>query len=159
MEVEETIEDEDEGYRTSPGADTSPVSNASPPPPSKVLAAKKTTVQPSPQQAARPQTRNGMRRVATNGEGGPEESNNLMWLLDFKLDFFNEGQDGIHGQMMPHPNMNMLRAGKIVHCTMFENHKNVVFNIASEASYVFLLSGQKLSENAKNPQFGEFLKT
>ena len=116
MEVEETIEDEDEGYRTSPGADTSPVSNASPPPPSKVLAAKKTTVQPSPQQAARPQTRNGMRRVATNGEGGPEESNNLMWLLDFKLDFFNEGQDGIHGQMMPHPNMNMLRAGKIIHC-------------------------------------------
>ena len=117
MEVEETIEDEDEGYRTSPGADTSPVSNASPPPPSKVLAAKKTTVQPPPQQATRPQTRNGMRRVATNGEGGPEESNNLMWLLDFKLDFFNEGQDGIHGQMMPHPNMNMLRAGKIIHCT------------------------------------------
>ena len=22
-----------------------------------------------------------------------EESNNLMWLLDFKLDFFNEGQE------------------------------------------------------------------
>ena len=124
VEVEETIEDEDEGYRTSPGADTSPASNASPPP-SKVLTAKKTIVQPQQQQtttqAPRPQTRNGMRRVATNGEGGPEESNNLMWLLDFKLDFFNEGQDGIHGQMMPHPNMNMLRAGKIIHCEHFEH--------------------------------------
>ena len=30
-----------------------------------------------------------------NRDGIPtsEESNNLMWLLDFKLDFFNEGQE------------------------------------------------------------------
>ena len=34
----------------------------------------------------------------------------------------------------------------------------VSFNIASEASYVYILSGQKLVKNAKNAQFGEFLK-
>ena len=32
-------------------------------------------------------------------------------------------------------------------------------NIVSEASYVYILSGQKLIKNAKNGQFGEFLKT
>ena len=96
VEVEETIEDDDEGYRTSPGSDTSPASTSSPPP-SKV--AKKSSLVPQQSQQSttqpqqqRPQTRNGMRR----GEGGPEESNNLMWLLDFKLDFFNEGQEGHH---------------------------------------------------------------
>ena len=34
----------------------------------------------------------------------------------------------------------------------------VSFNIASEASYVYILSGQKFIKNAKNAQFGEFLK-
>ena len=34
--------------------------------------------------------------------------------------------------------------------------EKVSFNIASEASYVYILRGQKLIENAKN---GEFLKT
>ena len=34
----------------------------------------------------------------------------------------------------------------------------VSFNIASEASYVYILSGQKLIKIAKNSQFGEFLK-
>ena len=33
---------------------------------------------------------------------------------------------------------------------MFENHKKVSFNIASEASYVYILSGQKFTKNAKN---------
>ena len=28
---------------------------------------------------------------------------------------------------------------------MFENHKKVSFNIASEASYVYILSGQKFT--------------
>ena len=37
--------------------------------------------------------------------------------------------------------------------------QNVLFNIASEASYVYILSGQKFIKNAKNAQFGEFLKT
>ena len=37
--------------------------------------------------------------------------------------------------------------------------EKVSFNIASEASYVYILSGQKLIKNAKNGQFGEFLKT
>ena len=36
--------------------------------------------------------------------------------------------------------------------------EKVAFNIASEASYVYILSGQKLIKNAKNSQFGEFLK-
>ena len=37
---------------------------------------------------------------------------------------------------------------------MFENHsKKVVFSIASEASYVYILSGQKLIKNAKNETF------
>ena len=34
--------------------------------------------------------------------------------------------------------------------------EKVSFNIASEASYVYILRGQKFIENAKN---GEFLKT
>ena len=33
---------------------------------------------------------------------------------------------------------------------MFENHRKVSFNIASEASYIYILSGQKLNKNAKN---------
>ena len=37
--------------------------------------------------------------------------------------------------------------------------EKVSFNIASEASYVYILSGQKLIKNAKNVHFGEFLKT
>ena len=32
-------------------------------------------------------------------------------------------------------------------------------NIASEAIYVYILSGQKFLKNAKNGQFDEFLKT
>ena len=35
----------------------------------------------------------------------------------------------------------------------------VPLNIASEASYVYILRGQKFTKNAKNGQFGEFLKT
>ena len=37
--------------------------------------------------------------------------------------------------------------------------EKVSFNIASEASYVYILSGQKLIRNAKNGQLGEFVKT
>ena len=36
--------------------------------------------------------------------------------------------------------------------------KKVAFNIASEANYVYILSGQKLIKNAKNGRFGKFLK-
>ena len=36
--------------------------------------------------------------------------------------------------------------------------EKVAFNIASEASYVYILSGQKLIKNAKNSQFGDFCK-
>ena len=32
--------------------------------------------------------------------------------------------------------------------------EKVAFNIASEASYVYILSGQKFIKNAKNNQFG-----
>ena len=38
-------------------------------------------------------------------------------------------------------------------CTVFENHRKVSFNIASEASYVYILRGQKLIKNAKNGPF------
>ena len=34
--------------------------------------------------------------------------------------------------------------------TVFENHRKVSFNIASEASYVYILNWQKLIKNAKN---------
>ena len=37
--------------------------------------------------------------------------------------------------------------------------EKVSFNIASEASYVYILSGQKFIKNAKMVHFGEFLKT
>ena len=37
--------------------------------------------------------------------------------------------------------------------------EKVSFNIASEASYVYILSGQKLIKNAKNGQIGDFWKT
>ena len=37
--------------------------------------------------------------------------------------------------------------------------EKVSFNIASEASYVYIFSGQKFIKNAQNGQFGEFLKT
>ena len=32
----------------------------------------------------------------------------------------------------------------------------VTFNIASEASYIYISSGQKFTENAKNGQIGDF---
>ena len=35
----------------------------------------------------------------------------------------------------------------------------VTFNIASEASYLYILSGQKFTKNAKNCQIGDFLKS
>ena len=37
--------------------------------------------------------------------------------------------------------------------TVFENHKKVSFNIASEASYIYILSKQKLIKNANNSPF------
>ena len=37
--------------------------------------------------------------------------------------------------------------------------QKVAFNIASEASYVYILSGQKLIKRPKIVHFGEFLKT
>ena len=37
--------------------------------------------------------------------------------------------------------------------------EKVSFNIASEASYIYIFSGQKFIKYVKNAQFGEFLKT
>ena len=38
--------------------------------------------------------------------------------------------------------------------TVFENHRKVLFNIASEASYIYKMSGQKfINKQAKNGQF------
>ena len=36
--------------------------------------------------------------------------------------------------------------------------EKVSFNIASEASYVYILSGQKFIKKAKKGQFGEFIE-
>ena len=44
-------------------------------------------------------------------------------------------------------------------CTVFENIEKVSFNIASEASYVYILSGQKLIKNAKNGPFWQVFET
>ena len=42
-----------------------------------------------------------------------------------------------------------------IHTTkgMYFRYRKVAFNIASEASYVYILSGQKFIKNAKNGQF------
>ena len=50
---------------------------------------------------------------------------------------------------------------KIVDCKHFRAQclkitEKVSFNIASEASFVYILSGQKFIKNAKNGQFDEF---
>ena len=37
--------------------------------------------------------------------------------------------------------------------TVFENHRKVAFNIASKASFVYILNGQKFIKKAKNGQF------
>ena len=42
--------------------------------------------------------------------------------------------------------------------TVVENHKKVSFNIASEASFVYNLSGQKFIKNAKNGPFWRVFK-
>ena len=42
---------------------------------------------------------------------------------------------------------------------VFENHrKSLIQNIASEASFVYILSGQKFIKNAKNCQFAKIEK-
>ena len=42
---------------------------------------------------------------------------------------------------------------------MFENNRKVSFNIASEASYIYILSGQKFIKNAKKMvHFSKFLE-
>ena len=43
--------------------------------------------------------------------------------------------------------------------TVFENYKKVAFDIASEASYVYILRRKKFIKNAKNGQFGMFWQT
>ena len=51
---------------------------------------------------------------------------------------------------------------KVVEKEYKKSHLNitekVAFNIASEASYVYILNGQKFIKIAKNSQFEEFLK-
>ena len=42
--------------------------------------------------------------------------------------------------------------------TVFENRQKVAFNIASEASYVYISSGQKFIKNAKNGTFWRFFE-
>ena len=51
------------------------------------------------------------------------------------------------------------RNGNKTDTMVFENHKKVSFNIASEASYVYILSGQKFTKNVKKVHLGEFWKS
>ena len=53
------------------------------------------------------------------------------------------------------PSVDQELSEKIVRCLKI-TEKSLIFNIVSEANYVYILSGQKLTKNA---QFGEFLKT
>ena len=47
----------------------------------------------------------------------------------------------------------------LIFCTLIKNvSMSVSFNIASAASYIYNLSGQKLIKDAKNGQFGEFFE-
>ena len=43
--------------------------------------------------------------------------------------------------------------------SVWKSHKKVAFNIASEACYVYILSGQKLIKNAKNGQLWRIFET
>ena len=43
--------------------------------------------------------------------------------------------------------------------TVFERTEKTLFNIASEASYVYILKDKSWSKMPKMVQFGEFLKT
>ena len=43
--------------------------------------------------------------------------------------------------------------------SVWKSQKKDSFNIASEASYVYILSGQKFVKNAKNGQFWQVLNT
>ena len=55
---------------------------------------------------------------------------------------------------------NKFEKAKIVHRNRcLKITEKVSFNIASEASYVYILSGQKLIKMPKMVHFGEFLKT
>ena len=51
----------------------------------------------------------------------------------------------------------LLKNGPATRC--LKSTEKVSFNIASEASYVYILSAQKLIKNAIRVNFGEFLKT
>ena len=42
--------------------------------------------------------------------------------------------------------------------SVWKSQKKVAFSIASEASYVYILSGQKFIKNAKNDQFWRFFE-
>ena len=54
--------------------------------------------------------------------------------------------------------LNFLKLTICTQNTVFENQEKVSFNIASEASYVYILSGQKLMKNAKNSQYWRLLE-
>ena len=45
------------------------------------------------------------------------------------------------------------------HITVFENNRKVLFYIASDASYVYILIGQKLIENTKKTNMASFWKS
>ena len=57
------------------------------------------------------------------------------------------------------PRTSLVKVGRFSLFTVFEITEKVAFNIASEAGYVYILSGQKFIKNANNGQFWRVLAT
>ena len=57
------------------------------------------------------------------------------------------------------PRTSLVKVGRFSLFTVFEITEKVAFNIASEAGYVYILSGQKFIKNANNGQFWQALET
>ena len=77
-------------------------------------------------------------------------------MKNARSDFFIGGSGDKHQNLVGDIKWCLKRVTES-HCLKIT--KRVAFNIASEASYVYILRGQKFTKNAKNGQFGEFLKT
>ena len=53
----------------------------------------------------------------------------------------------------------MVKIFNLIVENVWKSHNKVSFNIASEASYDYILCKQKIIKNARNGQLSEFMKT
>ena len=100
--------------------------------------------------------------AASAGDGSRGgQSTNLIGLLRKGQDTWQPPQWGSHIMELGIPYFQSFLSQTSSDCTRgLKIVGKVSFNIASEASYVYILSGQKLIKNAqKMVHFGEFLKT